>query len=55
MRSKLLYMAKYPLHKHPGRRHVLQRDMVSDGVKIAERRVGPDYFSHRDMRALACA
>ena len=34
---------------------IVQCNVVRDGVKITERRLGPDYFSHRAIRCLACA
>lgn len=50
---QLFHMFEHALDQRPRRVRVLNGDVVRDGVKIAERRLGPDYFSHRAIRALA--
>lgn len=50
MLCQLGYVAEDPLHK-PGRGlGIFQCDEVCNCVKIAERGIGPDYFSHRARR-----
>jgi len=53
MIGELFHMLKNPLH-HPLRRlRIIQRNVVSNGIQIVKRRLGPDYFSHRAMRCVA--
>ena len=52
---KLVYVPEYFPNEPPCRFRIVQRDVIGDGVQIAERRFGPDYFSHRAMRFLASA
>lgn len=42
--------APHPLMRRVG--HV-ERDAVRNRVEVGDAGLGPDYFSHRDMRALA--
>ena len=53
MIGKLLDATKDSPNKSLCRLRVIQRNVISDGFEIAQRRLGPDYFSHRAMRCLA--
>ena len=55
MISKLTHMSKHALDQNFRRVRIVQGDVVGDCIKVAKRRIGPNYFSHRFMRFLACA
>lgn len=52
---QLINVMKDSLNEAASSLWIVQCNVISDGVKITERRLGPDYFSHRAMRCLACA
>jgi len=43
----------YALDEPASRCRVLQGNIICNGIQIVNRRVGPDYFSHRSSRRLA--
>lgn len=43
------------LHQQLGCFRIIECDVVGNSVRITKRRLGPDYFSHRAIRRLACA
>ena len=55
MAGQLIDVMKNPLDQTPSRLGIVERDVIRDGVEIAQRRLGLDYFSHLAMRCLACA
>jgi hypothetical protein len=48
-------MIKHALNRVSRDLRILGRDVVGYCIQIAQRRFGPDYFSHGPMRALASA
>lgn len=52
---QLLHVPKHPLNPSLGGGGFIESDVVRNGVQVAERRFGPDYFSHRDIRLRASA
>jgi hypothetical protein len=52
---QLLDVAEHALDQRRGGFRVVQSDVVGDGVEVTQRRLRPDYFSHRAMRAFAFA
>lgn len=53
--DELVHMLEYPPYQLLRGFRVFQRDIVSDGIQIAEGGLRPDYLSHRAMRCLAWA
>ena len=52
---ELLDMSEYALHKRGRGCGIVQRNVVRYCIQIRERRLRPDYFSHRAMRVRASA
>ena len=55
MSGKLFHVREDPLYQAPSGFRVIESDVISDGIKIAQGGFGPNYFSHRDIRVLASA
>ncbi len=55
MAPQLLHTIQCPLHERGGSSGIFYGDVVGNRVKIGERSIRPDYFSHFFMRARACA
>ena len=55
MLSQLFNVPKHSLNQLLCRFWTVESDVVGDRVKIAKRRLSPDYLSHRAMRCLARA
>ena len=53
--GELFYVCEDPLDKATGCFRLVESDIVGDGIKVAQGRFGPNYFSHRDIRVLASA
>ena len=53
MVSQLLYMTKDAPNELGSSNRIFQCDVVGNGVKIRQGRLGPDYFSHLASLALA--
>ncbi len=54
MLGKLIDVAEYAFDKLCRRGWTFQCNVVGDGIKIAQCRLRPNYFSHRARRFLAC-
>lgn len=52
---ELLHVPKDPLNQLGSGRGIFDRNVIGNGIQIAERRLSPDYFSHRSIRVLASA
>lgn len=55
MLGQLVNMAEHMADEPACGFGIVQCNVVCDGVQIAQCRLGPDYFNHRDIRALAWA
>lgn len=55
MVGELSDMGHHAPHEGSGCRWVIERDIICNRVQISERRLGPNYFSHRARRFLAWA
>ena len=55
MKCQLLHVSQDAPDKLGRGLWILQGNEVGDGIQVSERRLGPDYFSHRARRFLACA
>ncbi len=55
VRLKLLDVKENAPDQLTGGYGILKRDIVGNGVEVAEGRIRPDYFSHRAILALARA
>jgi len=55
MVGELPHMVEDALHKLTGSTRILKGNVIRNGIEFAESGLGPDYFSHRDMRRLASA
>jgi len=53
--GELFYVFEDPLDEAACGFRLVEGDIVGDGIKVAQGRFGPNYFSHRDIRALASA
>lgn len=52
---QLTHMGVHAFNQGNSRCRVLNCDVISDGLKVGQGWLGPDYFSHRDRRDLASA
>jgi len=55
VRLKVLDVKENSPDQLTGGQGILKRDIVGNGVEVAESRLRPDYFSHRAILALARA
>jgi hypothetical protein len=55
MRNQVFHMLEYAIDQVVRGDRIVDGDKIRDGIEFRERRLRPDYFSHRAMRFLAWA